>query len=122
MMLPTRRAFLADLGMGFTGLALGAVLARDGVVRAGEPGGDPQAGTPATGGRTPVAHAPGSPRAKSVIWLFMVGGASHVEGFDPKPALNQYAGKTIAETPFHAALDSPHLKKNLREFIPGQHK
>ena len=33
----TRRAFLADLGMGFTGLALGALLARDGVVRADAP-------------------------------------------------------------------------------------
>jgi hypothetical protein len=52
----------------------------------------------------------------------MVGGASHVEGFDPKPALNQYAGKTIAESPFKAALDSPFLKKNVREIVPGQHK
>ena len=32
-----RRGFLADMGMGFTGLALGALLARDGVVRAAEP-------------------------------------------------------------------------------------
>jgi hypothetical protein len=111
-MMPTRRAFLADLGMGFTGLALGAMLARDGVARAAEPGSwAPPNGKP---------HFP--PKAKSVIWLFMVGGASHVESFDPKPALNQYAGKTIAETPFKAALDSPHLKKNLREFVPGQHK
>ena len=30
----------------------------------------------------------------------MVGGTSHLESFDPKPALNKYAGKTIAETPF----------------------
>jgi hypothetical protein len=29
----SRRAFLADVGMGFTGLALGSMLARDGVVR-----------------------------------------------------------------------------------------
>ena len=40
-----------------------------------------------------------APQAKSVIWLFMIGGVSHVESFDPKPALNQFAGKTIAETP-----------------------
>src|SRR4051794_1067843 len=103
-----RRAFLADLGMGFTGLALGAVLARDGVVRAAGP--DSPRGP----------HFP--PKAKSVIWLFMVGGASHVEGFDPKPALTKYAGKTIAETPYKTVLDSPHLKKNVREFVPGQHK
>jgi hypothetical protein len=40
------------------------------------------------------------PKAKSVIWLFMNGGVSHVESFDPKPMLTRYAGKTIAETPF----------------------
>jgi hypothetical protein len=41
-----------------------------------------------------------APKAKSVIWLFMNGGMSHMESFDPKPTLTQYAGKTIAETPF----------------------
>ncbi len=44
------------------------------------------------------------PKAKNVIWLFMIGGTSHLESFDPKPALNRYAGKTIAETPFADAL------------------
>lgn len=106
-----RRAFLADIGMGFTGLALGALLARDGVARAADGAWSPPDGKP---------HF--SPKAKNVIWLFMVGGASHVEGFDPKPALNEYAGKTIAESPFKAALDSPFLKKNVREIVPGQHK
>ena len=45
MFRPTRRTFLADVGMGFTGLALGALLARDGVARAGdaEPGRRPTA-------------------------------------------------------------------------------
>jgi Protein of unknown function (DUF1501) len=100
---PTRRSFLADVGMGFTGLALGSVLFKDGVAR-GEPG----------------PHAPA--KAKSVIWLFMVGGTSQVESFDPKPELNKYAGKTIAESPYKAALDSPYLKKNLREFVAGLHK
>ncbi len=32
-----RRTFLADVGMGFTGLALGAMLQRDGIVRADAP-------------------------------------------------------------------------------------
>src|SRR6185369_2454481 len=41
-----------------------------------------------------------SPKAKSVIWLFMNGGVSHLESFDPKPMLNRYAGLSIAETPF----------------------
>ncbi|HEY8505551.1 MAG TPA: DUF1501 domain-containing protein, partial [Gemmataceae bacterium] len=105
----SRRTFLADLGMGFTGLALGALLARDGVARADAPG-------PAT----PGPHF--APKAKSVIWLFMVGGTSQMESFDPKPELNRYAGKTIEESPYKHTLDSPFLKKNLREVIAGLHK
>ena len=57
------------------------------------------------------------PRAKSVIWLMMRGGVSHHEGFDPKPALNKYAGKTLNETPYHSAVvDSPHYR-NVREQV-----
>jgi Protein of unknown function (DUF1501) len=108
-MRPTRRAFLTDCGMGFTGLALAALLHRDGVGRA--------AGPAAAPGRP---HLP--PKAKSVIWLFMVGGTSQMESFDPKPELNKHAGKTIAETPHKAALESPFLKQNVREVVPGLHK
>ncbi len=95
-----RRAFLADIGMGFTGLALGAVLNRDGIARASTPGvWHPPTGKP---------HF--TPKAKSVIWLFMNGGVSHMETFDPKPALTQYAGKSIGETPFKDAQDPEKLK------------
>src|SRR5262245_22101249 len=80
-----RRTFLADVRMGFTGLALGAMLFKDGVARAESPA----KWTPPDG----KPHF--APRAKSVIWLFMVGGASHMESFDPRPELNKYAGKTI---------------------------
>src|SRR4051794_4931609 len=82
----SRRSFLADTGMGFTGLALSALLSKDGVAR----------------GDTPVARAPGAPtpKAKRVIWIFLCGGVSHVESFDPKPELNKYAGKTIEQTPY----------------------
>lgn len=57
-----RRSFLADVGLGFTGLALGAMLHRDGVVRAAEgkhvlPDGKPHF----------------APKAKRVIWLFLAG-------------------------------------------------
>jgi hypothetical protein len=99
-----RRSFLADCGMGFTGLALGAMLHRDGVARAAtaEPWAPPD-------GKPHFA-----PKAKSVIWLFMIGGASHVEGFDPKPALNRYGGQTIGDTPYKEALVSPYLKKNVK--------
>src|SRR5262245_13149752 len=81
-----RRTFLADVGMGFTGLALGAMLHRDGIVRAAET--QPSDWQPPDG----QPHFP--PKALSVIWLFMIGGASHMETFDPKPALNTYGGKT----------------------------
>ena len=62
-----------------------------------------------------------TPKAKSVIWIFLVGGMSQMESFDPKPALNKYSGMSVDETPFKSVLDSPYLKKNLREFIPGLH-
>src|SRR5437870_5379432 len=54
-----RRTFLADLGMGFTGLVLGAMLQRDGIARASAP----PTWTPPDG----KPHSP--PKAKSVIWL-----------------------------------------------------
>ncbi len=90
-----RRTFLADMGMGFTGLALGAMLSRDALAH--------EAWTPPTG----RPHLP--PKAKSVIWLFMNGGVSQMESFDPKPMLNKYAGKTIAETPFAEVQDPKKL-------------
>jgi len=45
-----------------------------------------------------------------------------MESFDPKPELNRYEGKTIAETPYKGTLDSPYLKQNLRELVAGLHK
>jgi hypothetical protein len=109
---PSRRSFLTDAGMGFAGLALGAMLHRDGVARA-----EPQERHAPPDGRPHFA-----PRAKSVIWFFMVGGTSQMESFDPKPALNRYGGMTIQESPFADTLTSPHLRQNLREVIPGLHQ
>jgi hypothetical protein len=54
-----------------------------------------------------------------VIWLFLLGGVSHVESFDPKPALQKYAGKTISHTPYASALRSPELERNFR-LVAGQ--
>src|SRR3954465_7292820 len=91
-----RRAFLSDLGMGFTGLALAAMLQRDGHASNGEwtpPDGQPHF----------------APKAKNVIWLFMNGGVRHVETFAPKPMLTKYAGKSIAETPFKDTQDPKKL-------------
>lgn len=99
-----RRQFLSDCGLGFTGLALGAMLARDGV--SAESSQEPPSGLP---------HF--APKAKSVIWYFMMGGTSHLESFDYKPAVNQHAGKTIEASPYKSAvLDSPYYRKNVRDF------
>jgi hypothetical protein len=49
-----------------------------------------------------------------VIWLFMIGGVSPMESFDPKPALTKYAGLSIDDTPHKDVLASPYLDKNLR--------
>ena len=81
--------------MGFGGLALTGLLHQENM-RAGEP-------STMEGSVRRIA-----PKAKSVIWLFMIGGTSHLESFDPKPMLNKYAGKTIEETPFKEVLTSPY--------------
>src|SRR5205823_2008526 len=103
--IPTRRAFFADLGLGCAGLALGTMLWRDGVGRAA----------------APVADAPGSPhfppKAKSVIWVFLSGGYSHLETFDPKPALTKYAGKTYADTECPNPQKSPLFLKRSRSVV-----
>lgn len=91
-----RRAFLADLGMGFTGLALGAMMT-------GESRADSAVWSP------PDGRPHSAPKAKSVIWLFMNGGVSHMESFDPKPMLTKYAGKSISETPFAKTQDPAKL-------------
>jgi len=92
----SRRSFLANSGLGFAGLALGAMLQRDGYGSEGE-------WAPPTG----LPHF--APKARSVIWLFMNGGVSHMESFDPKPMLTKYGGKTISETPFADVLDPKKL-------------
>ena len=78
----TRRDFLFRAGGGFGGLALSALLAQDGALAADA---------------NPLA--PKSPHfggtAKSVIFLFMVGGPSHMETFDPKPVLDRLDGQQL---------------------------
>ena len=100
----SRRSFLADTGMGFTGLALGALLFRDGIARA-------EAST--SGWHPPTGRPHFPPRAKSVIWIFLCGGVSHVESFDVKPELSKYAGKSIDETPYKDVLDPKRVNGNI---------
>ncbi len=103
----SRRRALADFGMGFTGLALGSMLHQDGVVRASE----------STGWQPPSGSPHFEPRAKNVIWIFLSGGYSHLETFDPKPALNKYAGKTFQEVPFPNPEKHPLLRERSRSVI-----
>ncbi|MCW3055976.1 MAG: hypothetical protein JWN14_5146 [Chthonomonadales bacterium] len=100
----TRRSFLADTGMGFTGLALGAMLGQEGTAHA-----DPSP----TGWRPPNGKPHFAPKAKSIIWIFLCGGVSHVESFDVKPELNKYAGKSIDETPYKDVLDPKRVNANI---------
>jgi hypothetical protein len=84
---PSRRSFLAQAGGGLGMLALASLLADE---RA-------RAATTATSpdGPKPTHFAP---RAKRVIWLFMHGGPSHVDLFDPKPDLVKLAGQPVPDS------------------------
>jgi hypothetical protein len=87
------------MGLGFTGLALSAMLAREA-----------RASNTEEEWSLPTGKPHFAPKAKSVIWIFLNGGLSHLESFDPKPMLNKYAGKTINETPFKDTQDPEKLK------------
>ena len=80
----TRREILRDTSCGMGWLALQAMFARAGASAASASSGDPLAPKP--------AHL-ADPKAKAVIFLFMAGGPSHIETFDPKPLLNQLHGQ-----------------------------
>ena len=84
----TRREWLARTGAGFGTLGLASVLAQQGLLEAATSSAD-----------NPLApKAPHfAPRAKRVIFLFMNGGPSHLDTFDPKPALTEYAGQQPEE-------------------------
>ena len=88
----TRREFLWETGAGFTGLGLTGLLAADGFF-------DAKAGATTTKSAFINPMAPKkphfAPKAKSVIFLFMYGGPSHIDTFDYKPKLDPLDGKTI---------------------------
>jgi hypothetical protein len=81
----SRREIITRAGSGLGGLALGYLLAQDGVKAAVKA--DPLASKP--------PHH--TPKAKSVIFLFMEGGPSHLDLFDPKPELEKLAGQPMPE-------------------------
>lgn len=86
----SRRDFLREAGMGIGSLALLDLLSREAKA--------------ATHPLAPLAthHAP---RARAVISLFMHGGPSQVDTFDPKPLLAKYAGQTLPESFAHLNLE-----------------
>src|SRR5436189_5877280 len=77
----TRRQILQRSGCGFGALALQSLLGADGALASKNP----------LAPRVP--HF--APKAKSVIFLFMYGGPSHIDLFDPKPELAKWHGKPI---------------------------
>lgn len=78
MTLLTRRQLLHYGGSGLGGLALATLLRRETLASESGP------------------HF--TPRVKRVIWLFMHGGPSHVDLFDPKPELSRLAGQPIPDS------------------------
>jgi len=88
-----RREFLFRSGGGISGVALAYLLDRQGLLSAAE---QDSCAAAAVGVNPYAPKAPHfRPRATSVISLFMGGGWSQVDTFDPKPALTTYAGEPI---------------------------
>ena len=81
----TKREFLSRAGIGMGSLALGAIL-------------QPSAARASAESSLAVKGAHFRPKAKRVIHIFLNGGPSHVDTFDPKPALEKYAGKLLPMT------------------------
>ena len=80
----SRRDMLLQTGAGFGALALAGLLGDEAI--AGIP-------SPLSAKKPPLPA-----KAKSVIFLFMEGGPSHLDTFDPKPALKKLAGKPLPES------------------------
>src|SRR5205809_592238 len=83
----TRRDFLCRCGLGLGAVALANLMRQAGFI------------LPAAAGEAMNPLSPKSPqfpgKAKRVIHFFLNGGASHIDTFDPKPALAKYAGKNL---------------------------
>ena len=97
-----RRQFLINAGGGFGMLALTALLAEDGLLA-----------DDVERARNPLAPRRGnhSGRAKNVIFLFMSGGPSHLETFDPKPELARLHGQPLPAS-FGAVMTRRAVERN----------
>src|SRR5262245_35591017 len=85
----SRREMLCRCSTGFGALALADLMSQAGFL-------SPVAAHAAES-TNPLAPkvAPLPAKAKRVIHIFLNGGASHVDTFDPKPSLEKYAGKAL---------------------------
>jgi hypothetical protein len=94
----SRRELLCRSGMGLGALALGGLMVEAGLIGAGQASGA-LASASAGGVINPLAPKapPLAARAKRVVHLFMNGGPSHVDTFDPKIALGRHNGKPVGE-------------------------
>lgn len=107
-----RRQFLQHSACGLGAIGLSELLASDGIRRA--------AGSESTAPAAPRNPlAPQSPhfaaRAKNVIFIFMSGGPSHLDLFDPKPQLNRFHGQPVPQS-FLDSLADPVIKGGARCF------
>lgn len=86
----TRREMLWEMGGGFVSTALTYLLAADGFF-------SPLQAAPSNGMISPLAPKPPhfAPKAKSCIFLFMYGGPSQVDTWDPKPELVRFHGRPM---------------------------
>ncbi len=92
----SRREMLLRSGVGFGGLALADILASESAA------GEESSSRNAASGVNPLLpkQPQFAPRAKRVIHIFANGGPSHVDTFDPKPAIQKFAGQPLpGETP-----------------------
>jgi len=93
----SRRAFLRNAGGGFGMTALTAMLQREGLLGAEGPSQISNLKSQISNPLAPKqSHFPA--KAQRVIFLFMSGGPSHVDLFDPKPELVRLAGQPIPES------------------------
>ena len=90
-----RRQFIQDSGIGLSSMAIASLLSR----------------------QSKATTSDEKAVARSVIFLYMSGGPSQVDTFDPKPALKKYAGQDVPES---IARNVPPIKRSgLKNVMPS---
>ena len=107
----SRREFLARSSFGFGSLALGYLMNCDSVAASND-------STVAAGALSPKApHFPA--QAKSVIFIFLQGGPSQVDTFDPKPVLSRLNGQLVPPSFLQGMLGLAQIKACLLYTSPS---